>query len=239
MTIGEIIKRYRTENDLSMDNFGKLASLSKAYISVLERGSNPRNNKPVIPSIDTLRAIAQAMGMDLNKLISLLDDNQKIKLSSPEPPENSSTLTLGKENNKLPEGAFEYNPTHKIPILGYISAGLPLYAEQHIEGYTYTELNGDAEYFGLIVKGDSMNAAMIYPGATLIVRRQESVENGEIAVVMVNDENATVKQFRRENDMVILEPKSTNPIHQTQIYSLKNTKIRIIGKVVEVKYAIQ
>ena len=56
---------------------------------------------------------------------------------------------------------------------------------------------------------------------------------------MVNDENATVKQFRRENDMVILEPKSTNPIHQTQIYSLKNTKIRIIGKVVEVKYAIQ
>ena len=90
MTIGEIIKHYRTANDLSMDNFGKLASLSKAYISILERGSNPRNNKPVIPSIDTLRAIAQAMNMDLNELINLLDDNQKIKLSENEIPEGFS-----------------------------------------------------------------------------------------------------------------------------------------------------
>ena len=146
---------------------------------------------------------------------------------------------LIEDETTLPPGATAYNPTHKIPILGYISAGLPLYAEQHIEGYTYTELNGGAEYFALKVKGDSMNAANILDGALLIVRRQESVENGEIAVVMVNGENATVKRFRRENDMAILEPKSTNPIHQTQVYNLKTTNIKIIGKVIEVKYQIQ
>ena len=60
--------------------------------------------------------------------------------------------------------------THRIPILGRISAGLPLYAEEHIEGYTLTDLNGGAEYFGLRVSGDSMNALRINEGDIIIVR---------------------------------------------------------------------
>lgn len=206
---GDNLKKARKEKNLTLENLAE--KYNERFDAGLSKGTLSKyENGKQEPMITVVNNLATILGVSTDYLLG----------------------------NSLPEGAFEYNPTHKIPILGYISAGLPLYAEQHIEGYTYTELNGGAEYFGLIVKGDSMNAAMIYPGATLIVRRQESVENGEIAVVMVNDENATVKQFRRENDMVILEPKSTNPIHQTQIYSLKNTKIRIIGKVVEVKYAI-
>ena len=124
---------------------------------------------------------------------------------------------------------------HKIPILGYISAGLPLYAEEHVEGYTYTEHNGVAEYFALTVTGDSMTAAKINDGDILIVRRQEMVENGEIAVVMVNDNNATVKRFKQDGNIVTLLPQSYNPEHQVQIYDLKKNHIRIIGKVVECK----
>lgn len=104
-----------------------------------------------------------------------------------------------------------YSPTHRIPILGRISAGLPLYAEEHIEGYTYTELNGGAEYFALQVSGDSMNAARIQEGDTLIVRRQDVVENGEIAVVIVGDDEATVKRFYKSGSIVTLMPQSTNP----------------------------
>ena len=129
-----------------------------------------------------------------------------------------------------------YNPViHKIPILGRIAAGLPLYAEEHIEGYTYTEHNGGAEYFALRVKGDSMNAALINDGSLIIVRRQPEVENGQIAVVRVEKDDATVKRFRQDGDVVQLIPQSYNPIHQTQIYDLKNTDIEIIGKVVECK----
>ena len=210
MTLGDRIKEKRLQNKMTLLEVANRLGVKEATVQRYESGE-----------------IKNLKQHTIAKLAEIFD-------TSP-----AYLMGWDEKNNILPEGAFEYKPTHKIPILGYISAGLPLYAEQHIEGYTYTELNGGAEYFGLIVKGDSMNAAMIYPGATLIVRRQESVENGEIAVVMVNDENATVKQFRRENDMVILEPKSTNPIHQTQIYSLKNTAIRIIGKVIEVKYTIQ
>lgn len=129
-----------------------------------------------------------------------------------------------------------YNPVvHKIPVLGFISAGLPLYAEEHIEGYTYTEYNGGSEYFALRVKGDSMSAAHINDGNLIVVRKQECVENGEIAVVMVNNDNATVKRFRQDGDVVQLIPQSFNPEHNIQFYNLKDTNIRIIGKVIECK----
>lgn len=151
----------------------------------------------------------------------------------------STDVLMGNElyhSDPVPGESMPYNPkVHKIPILGKISAGLPLYAEEHIEDYTYTELNGGAEYFALRVKGDSMNAAKINDGDILIIRRQEKVENGEIAVVMVNKENATVKRFKKDKNIVQLIPQSFNPEHNIQIYDLKSDEIRILGKVVECK----
>lgn len=134
---------------------------------------------------------------------------------------------------QLPSDAISYAPTQRIPILGRISAGLPLYAEEQIEGYTYTDLNHGGEYFALRVHGDSMDAIRIYDGDLLIVRKQDIVEDGEIAVVMVNDDEATVKCWHKRENIVMLEPKSTNPAHQMQIYDARETPIRVIGKVVQ------
>ena len=119
--------------------------------------------------------------------------------------------------------------------MGVIAAGQPLYAEENIEGYTYYEGVMGEEYFALKVKGDSMNAARIEEGDILIIRRQSYVENGEIAAVMVNGDNATVKKFHQEGGTVILMPMSRNPIHQPQVYDLKETKIEVLGKVIENK----
>lgn len=130
----------------------------------------------------------------------------------------------------------EYTPTHKIPILGRISAGLPLYATEHIDGYTYTDLNGGNEYFALRVKGDSMTAARICEGDIIIVQKQDYIEDGEIAVVLVGDDDATVKRFHRSGNTVTLSPQSYNPTHQIQVYNTKETPIRILGKVIRVQY---
>lgn len=124
---------------------------------------------------------------------------------------------------------------HKIPVLGCISAGLPLYAEEHIESYTYTDHNGGAEYFALRVKGDSMNAAQINDGNIIIVRKQSTIENGEIAVVRVGNEDATVKRYKQDGNIVQLIPQSFNPNHQIQFYNTKETEINILGKVIECK----
>ena len=193
MTIGEIIKHYRTANDLSMDNFGKLASLSKAYISILERGSNPRNNKPVIPSIDTLRAIAQAMNMDLNELINLLDDNQKIKLSE----------------NEIPEG-FSPPPEMVLkPLVGKIACGTPILAEQNIVDYINVPKDVKCDFL-LTCDGDSMIDAGIRSGDVVYLIKQPDIDyNGQIAAVRVDGE-ATLKKVFKYQDKVVLQPANAN-----------------------------
>lgn len=173
-----------------------------------------------------LPQIADSLGTTTEYLLTGNGPKQKRAVS-----ESDTALPKGTERIDL--GTF-----HRIPILGRISAGLPLYAEQHIEGYTLTDLNGGAEYFALRVSGDSMNAARIQDGDILIVRRQEEVENGEVAVVMVGDEDATVKRFYATGSTVTLMPQSTNPTHQPQIYDTTTTPIRVIGKVVEVKITL-
>ena len=127
----------------------------------------------------------------------------------------------------------EYQPNQRVPILGRISAGLPLYAEEHVEGFVWVEVNGSGEYFALRVKGDSMDAAHIFEGNLLIVRKQDIVENGEIAVVMIDGNDATVKRFYRQGSTITLMPQSTNPEHLPPIYDTKKTPVHIIGKLVK------
>lgn len=228
MTLGDIIKQYRTTERLSMDEFSQKAGISKQYISILERNHNPSSKKPPLPTMETILAVANAMGKDFDEIFNLLDRNQRIKLG-------------GKEEKKIfPEGAeqIDLSQYHRIPILGRISAGLPIYAEEHIEGYTLTDLNHGAEYFALRVVGDSMNATRINEGDLVIVRRQEEVESGEIAVVMVGESNATVKRFYRTNTTVTLMPQSTNPENRPQIYDLSSIDVKVLGKVVKVEFMV-
>ena len=145
---------------------------------------------------------------------------------------------MGTTEPPLPSNAISYAPTQRIPILGRISAGLPLYAEEQIEGYTYTDLNHGGEYFALRVHGDSMDAFGIKEGYLVIVRRQDYVDNGTICVVLVGDNEATMKRFYQDGDTVTLMPQSTNPKHMPQIYNLKHTPIHIIGKVVKVEFTL-
>ena len=83
-----------------------------------------------------------------------------------------------------------------------------------------------------------MNAARINDGDLLIVKKQEAVDNGDIAIVSVDGESATVKRFFRTDHTVTLMPQSFNPVHQMQVYDLRNTDIRIIGKVVKVEFTL-
>lgn len=125
------------------------------------------------------------------------------------------------------------NPHQVAPLLGTVRAGLPMYAEENIVDYIPIRQTDGASYFWLTVRGDSMNAAGMEDGDQILVRTQPEVENGEIAVVMVNGDEATVKQFRQEGDLVILTPRSLNPVHQPQIYDLKKTPVRVLGRLVE------
>ena len=82
MELKTFINSYRTEHNLTMEQFAKLASLSKGYISMLEKGYNPQTGKKIIPSISALNNIAIATGTDLNHLLKIIDDIE-VSLDSP------------------------------------------------------------------------------------------------------------------------------------------------------------
>lgn len=151
---------------------------------------------------------------------------------------NVKKSDLLEETSTLPGDILHIDQSrlHRIPILGRIAAGEPIYAEQNIEGYTYTEMNNGAEYFALRVSGDSMNAARIYDNDIVIVRRQDIVEDGQIAVVLIDGQDATLKRFSRHGDIVTLMPQSTNPANQPFIYDLKDTSVKVLGLVVKVEF---
>ena len=117
--------------------------------------------------------------------------------------------------------------TVEIPLVGSVPCGVPMLAKQNIETYipvsTALAKKG-SKYFLLRATGDSMNLAGINDGDILLVRQQETAENDERVVALI-DEEATVKMFEKTNDAVILRPKSDNPVHKPIILT-DNCKIQ-------------
>ena len=126
-------------------------------------------------------------------------------------------------------GIEEMPTTYKVPILGAIACGAPILAQEHIDGYTGVPDTIHAD-FALICKGDSMMGARIYDGDLVYIRQQETVENGEIAAVLIDGE-ATLKRVRLGPDSISLMPE--NPMYRPIIlWGEEMNQIQILGKAV-------
>ncbi len=120
----------------------------------------------------------------------------------------------------------------RIPILGTISCGNPIFADQNYDGYFMIDTNLPEADFVLKAKGDSMIEANIFEGDFVFFRKQRDVDNGTIAAVLI-DEEATLKRVNKSNDMLILQPCNKN--YEPLIYSKDDDKnIVILGQMVGV-----
>ena len=131
--------------------------------------------------------------------------------------------------NTLPSNIFPLPETRKIPLVGAIACGEPILAEENIEDYISIpkDLAGD---FALTCKGDSMINARIFDGDIIYIRQQETVDNGEIAAVLIDGE-ATLKRIRLFDDHISLEPE--NPMYKPLVFwNEEMNNIRILGKAV-------
>lgn len=208
--LSDMLTYLRKRKGMSQQELANTLKISRSAIGMYETGKRE-------PDLETLEVFADFYNVDMNTL--------------------TGKAPVKKQTNKLPDTAVPVDFSHlkRIPILGRIAAGAPIYAEENIEGYTFTDFNGGAEYFALRVRGDSMNAVRIYDGDLVIVRKQDIVENGEIAAVLIEQE-ATLKRFSRSGDIVTLMPQSTNPEHKPLVYNLKDTSVKILGLVVQVQF---
>lgn len=91
MKLGELIKEYRRNNDMTMQEFADRAGLSKGYISMLEKNKHPQSQRELVPSFETYEKVASAMCMTLDDVVSVLDGNENIRLNSEEFEESVST----------------------------------------------------------------------------------------------------------------------------------------------------
>ena len=118
----------------------------------------------------------------------------------------------------------------EIPVMGRIAAGVPIEAIQtHSHSISVPpELLGKGEHYALEVRGDSMIEAGILDGDTVLIRRTESADSGDIVVALVDDEEATLKRLRKKGASIALE--AANPAYETRIFG--PGRVRVQGKLV-------
>jgi repressor LexA len=117
-----------------------------------------------------------------------------------------------------------------IPVMGRIAAGTPISAIQS-RSHTISmppDMLSSGEHFALEVRGDSMVDAGILDGDTVIIRRQDAADTGDIIVALIDDEEATLKRFRRRGSSIALE--AANPSYETRV--LGPDRVRVQGKLV-------
>ena len=117
-----------------------------------------------------------------------------------------------------------------IPVMGRIAAGTPISAiQEHTHSITVSpDMLGSGEHYALEVKGDSMVDAGILDGDTVVIKRANTATPGEIVVALVDEEEATLKRFRRKGDSIALE--AANPAYETRIFG--PDRVQVQGKLV-------
>lgn len=217
--------------------------ISRSYMGDIESGRT-------YPTLVVLSSLADACGLPLSFFSIDGEDGETVPFinhsggqaldaaansleklrTSPLPTVSSSSASPD------PALAASANRLIPIPVLGIIRAGAPIVADENILSYEYIP-EGMAKggvFFGLKVTGDSMNNSRIYDGDIVLVRQQDSVENGEIAVILIDGESATIKRFFRTDSMVTLMPDSSNKEHPPRFIDITRNEVRVLGKVIKV-----
>lgn len=236
-----IIDNYNVSNDTYETALGRniFDGLNESEAIALSKIIEDKENRRKSGSSDKSKYVKNLDENSKYKVINRYNNMLKAQMSIFSSIKNvAETLLKINESKSVSEKAKALNQYNNLkfymcPVYGKISAGIPNWAEECLEGYLPIDPNlmgiiSPEECFFLKVNGESMNK-VIQNGAYALIRKQDVVENGEIAAVLVNGFEATLKKFTKQGELVILEPISDDPLFTTQVYN-KDTDIKILGK---------
>lgn len=217
-------KKERMKTGLNQVEFAKIFNVTKQTVSNWESGKRK-------PDIEMLSKIAQYFDVTTDYLLGNTDKRNKT---------DDTDLFNLKGDVRFIKKVHESEMV-KIPVLGVIKAGIPMYAEENIIDYEYVhqeELMQGEETFFLEVKGDSMVNARIYEGDRVRIRKQKYLENnGDIMAVRVNGDEATLKRvYLQSNGITLISENSKYPPMFHSSTEVETGYVEIIGKAVEVKF---
>lgn len=205
MTIGARIKSLREKKNISQTNLAKYIHASKQTVFKYE--NDIITNIPM----DKIKSIASILGVSPSYLMGW---------------ENESN-----EKNLIGYDNISAVSTQHVPMLGYIACGKPIYANEDRESYVLcgTRIKAD---FCLTCKGDSMIGAGIHDGSIVFCRKQDIVNNGEIAAIIIGDE-VTLKRFYYYPEKAKLVLQSENPKYEPFVYVKEElNEIKVLGKAI-------
>ncbi|NGM81009.1 transcriptional repressor LexA [Paenibacillus sp. 7124] len=201
-----------------------MSKISSRQLAILEFIRNEVRSKGYPPSV---REIGEAVGLASSSTVhGHLDRLEKKGLIRRDPTKPRAIELLGQEDS---ENVHQFVQTiARVPVVGKVTAGVPITATENIEDYfpLPTHYVGENKVFMLSVVGDSMVEAGIMNGDYVIVRQQQTADNGDIVVAMTEDDEATVKTFYKERDHIRLQPE--NPAYEP----LRLNRVSILGKVI-------
>jgi repressor LexA len=174
----------------------------------------------------TVRDIGKAVGLASSSTVHAhLANLEKIGLLRRDPSKPRALELL----DRAAEGVKSLVQPNGLPLVGHVAAGQPVLAEENIEDYVDVPAvaGGEEGEYLLRVRGDSMKDAGILEGDFVVVRPQETAQDGDIVVALVGEE-ATVKRFFRENDHVRLQPENS------AMEPIRSKEVRVLGQVVGV-----
>ena len=201
-----------------------MSKMSNRQQAILEFIKTQVREKGYPPSV---REIGEAVGLASSSTVhGHLDRLEKKGLIRRDPTKPRAIEILDDSDSTPPRELT--SPVRHVPLVGKVTAGQPITATENIEEYfpLPAHMVGDQPVFMLSVSGDSMIEAGIHDGDYVIVRQQQTANNGDIVVAMTEDNEATVKTFYKERDHIRLQPENSamEPIR------LKN--VTILGKVI-------
>ena len=204
------LQRYMEANGKTRNDICKELGFSYSTFSEWVNGIK-------YPRIDKIEMLANYFGIKKSDLIEVPSTGQS--------EQNNNEYLFSKFSNLMPVSK------HRIPLLGEIACGEPIFADEDRESYVEAGTDIQAD-FCLRAKGDSMIGARIMDGDIVFVRKQDIVENGEIAVVIIDDE-ATLKRVYYYPEQGKLLLMSENPAYEPFIYVGEElNEIHILGKAI-------
>lgn len=221
------IKRLRLEHGLTQEELAKLAGYAdKTAISKIENGRIDLTTKQI-------KKFADIFGVSPSDIMG--DDGLTHAPYVIEIPSKVTNAVRAINRRTMSEAGLSYSKV--IPVYSRVAAGIPLEASGEIVDAEEipVALARTGDYFGLRVQGDSMEPK-ISNGDTVIVRKQEDAESGELVVVLVNGHDATLKKLKKLQNGIMLI--SSNPAYDPIIYTAEDVKtlpVQIVGKVVELR----
>ena len=217
MGLSEFLISYRKEHGLSQRQFALHCGLSNGYISMLEKGENPKTGLPVEPTLAAYKKLAEGVGLPLDAFFRTIGETQWLPPEERPEPSEPELRVLSSEPNR-------------VPLIGTIACGRPILA---VEDATESIAVPDfvrAE-FALRCKGDSMINARIFDGDVVYIRRQDSVENGDIAAVIVGEEATLKKVYYQPGERLIL--RACNPMYSDlEYFGPELNSVKILGRAV-------